>query len=425
MDLSRLLKIGHLKKAAIITFIGIIFSKFFAYVYRLIVARLGPTDYGTFSLGYAIYGFALIFAMLGLSQAVLRYIPYYRANKDTGNEHGTLKTSLVIMLVSSLLFSGLLFAFADYFANLFRTPDLALVIRFFAIALPFAALGMLLVSVLKAYKKVAQATLPQYYIEGIAKIILTALLLWLGYGLLGAIGGFISAVIIMFLAAAWLSRKYLFRKGAWVAKELLPYSVTLMFSGFLYYIIYYTDSLMVGYYKDAAQVGIYNVSLPTAGLLFIIPEAILVLFVPLMTEYYAKGNKAKFYDLYRKSFWYSLLFNLPVFLVLFFFSKIVIQLLFGSAYVPGALALSILSIGYFFRLVFMPHTRLLEVFKKQKVLLVITIIAALMNVAINFVLIPAYGIVGGAISTTITYVFIGLSTLWFSSKYVRIFVGKA
>lgn len=420
-----MIRLGHVKKAALFMFAGIIFSKFFSYIYRLIVSRLGPSDYGVFSLGYAIYGFALIFALLGLHDGVLRYVPFYRARKESGKEKGVLITAGITVLVVSVIIAALLYSLSGFFAEVFNAAGLGGVIKIFSIGLPFAALGIVFIWALKSYRAVKKAVIAQHYLEGLAKILLTVLLLYLGFGLLGAITGFVLAIFVMFGISLIFICKYIKKniKAELMFKELLPYSIPLMFSGFLYFIIYYTDSLMIGYFGDAAKVGVYNVALPTAGLLFIIPEAILVIFVPLMTEYFVKNNKNKFKELYRKSFWYSFLLNLPVFIVLLVFSRFIINILFGDAYVLGSTALSILAIGYFFRLMFMPNTKLLEVFKKQNVILAITIIAAIMNVIINYFLIPIYGIIGGAMATSITYVFIGATNFGFSRKYFKRFVG--
>jgi len=416
-------RIGFVKKAAIYTFMGIIFSKLFSYVFRLIVSRLGAEEYGTFSLGFAIYGFAIIFSMLGLHDGVLRYIPYFQFKGKRQEEKGTIKTAILGVLACSGIVSLLMFTFAGLFAKFFGNPGLILVIRTFSIALPFMAMSLVLIAALRSNKRVKEAVMAQYYADGFTKIMFAAILIYLGFGIFGAVSGFIfSSIIVLIIAYSFLRKQGKIFEGIFVFKQLLSYSVPLMFSGFLYFIIYYTDTLMLGYFKDTTQVGIYNIALPTAGLLFIMPEAIHALFVPLMTKYYVTGKKKKFESMYRKSFWFNFILNLPVFIALLFFSKQIIQILFGEEYILGSAALSILAIGYFFRLTFIPNSKLLEVFKKQNVILYITIIASIMNIILNYLLIPGYGMIGGAIATSTTYIFIGIATYVFSRDSYHKFV---
>ena len=63
-----------------------IVSKIFSYIYRFVIARLGPKDYGILSLGLAIIGILGVIASLGLNNGVIRYIALYHEKKQLGKE---------------------------------------------------------------------------------------------------------------------------------------------------------------------------------------------------------------------------------------------------------------------------------------------------------------------------------------------------
>ena len=60
-----------------IFFTGLVISKFFAYIYRLIAARFGTVDYGLVSIGITFYAVLAAISMLGLGEGVTRYVTYY------------------------------------------------------------------------------------------------------------------------------------------------------------------------------------------------------------------------------------------------------------------------------------------------------------------------------------------------------------
>ena len=72
--------------------------------------------------------------------------------------------------------------------------------------------------------------------------------------------------------------------------KILSYSLPLMLSGILISITTWTDTLMIGHFRQASEVGIYNAALPTAQLIYMIPYVFMVLFLPVLTELYAKGK---------------------------------------------------------------------------------------------------------------------------------------
>src|SRR3989344_5955598 len=285
------IKLGKLKKAAFLMLLGITFSKLCSYGFRLIASRLGTEVYGTLSLALALFGFVSIFGLLGLHEGVLRFVSYH--HKDKQKQQETIKTAILVSFLSSLLFAIILFLQAGFLEEMFSAPGLAEALRIFSFAIPFASFAWIFVYGLRSLERIKAAVFAQQFTEGASKITFTLIFIGLGMGLSGLILGYTLSVISVSIVSGiflYLSLTF-FTKGISSMQDLLDYSIPLMFTGFLYYIVYYTDTLMIGYFLDTTAVGIYNVALPTAAILFMIPEAILVLFVPLMTKHYADNNK--------------------------------------------------------------------------------------------------------------------------------------
>src|SRR3989344_5341213 len=107
---------GLLKNTVIIILFGIIFSKLAGYIYRLILSNLGPNDYGTFVLALSITLFLFIISKLGLDAGLQRYISFFDKTKRFGSIKKLVCYSYVIVIVSSVLTSLILFLLSPYLA---------------------------------------------------------------------------------------------------------------------------------------------------------------------------------------------------------------------------------------------------------------------------------------------------------------------
>ena len=104
----------------------------------------------------------------------------------------------------------------------------------------------------------------------------------------------------------------------------------------------------------------------------------------------------------------------PLFLLFIFFSKDFIFFLFGEEYVQAQYALRILCVGTFVNAFFGAVGILLQIHEKQNFIFKVHIIAAVLNVVLNLLLIPRYGIEGAAAATSTAMVF------WNVLYYVKV-----
>ena len=119
-----------------------------------------------------------------------------------------------------------------------------------------------------------------------------------------------------------------------------------------------------------------------------------------------------------------LLFNLPLFFLIAVFSKDILRILFGQAYVAGYSSLIILAVGFLFAHSVTTSKEVLIVYKKTKLVSKIILAAAITNVVLNFFLINIFGIIGAAIATSASFFVLGALMLNKSKKISNIFPFK-
>ncbi len=193
-----------------------------------------------------------------------------------------------------------------------------------------------------------------------------------------------------------------------VAVKLVEFSIPLMLTGILSYIMGWTDTLMLGHYFNSSVVGLYSTASPLAKFIPVFLSSAGFLFMPVATSFYTRGKLEelrRFYMIITRWVFIPTFLLFTLFLV---FPRATIGGLFGSRYTAAAPALQILTVGFTVQTLFGPNGLTLVTVGRTKANLIGNLIAAALNVTLNAVLIPIYGIKGAALATAVSYISINL-----------------
>jgi O-antigen/teichoic acid export membrane protein len=150
------------------------------------------------------------------------------------------------------------------------------------------------------------------------------------------------------------------------------------------------------------EVGLYNAALPTAALILLPHRAIGSLALSSFSELKERDSKSIQASMQTATRWvFSFVF--PTFLILLLFSEQALLILFGSQYGAASAALSVLAIGYLFDALAGRVGSFLQSEGYTQYILYNNIASLVLNLALNIVLIPVYGIIGAAIATASSY----------------------
>jgi len=378
-----------LAKFSFIVFIGLVISKLFTYFFRIIVARyFGPEVYGLFSLAFMIASWFIIFSTLGLSDGILKYIPFYRGKKEFEKIRYIFQFTLMILAITSLLAGMLLFFFSDFIAiSIFEDEGLSFFLKVFSLLIPFSALSYLLLYALKAYEKIKSYSFIANIFQNVAKVLILIIMIFLGFKIKSVAYSFLFGVFAM-LVVSYLVCKHqipqIFIKSKIkkqdkedVKKELFKYSLPLLFSAVATTIFFMIDSLSIGYFKTAAEVGFYNSVTPIALFLGFSPELFMQFFFPLINRFYATKKIDLVRELSKQVVKWIFLINLPISALIILFPGAFINLLFGSGYLVAETALVILTIASLISSIFVVSNTLIIMTGRSIVILIDTIVCSI------------------------------------------------
>jgi O-antigen/teichoic acid export membrane protein len=409
-------------------FIGAFIGRIFGYFTRIVLARfLGADYYGLLNLGLAVFGIATAIAALGLGSGVVRYVSYHKGRGEEGKIKGTIYSALKITLPVAFAFSFLLYLGSDWLAlHVFHDAALSPVLKIFSFAIPFTIVARDFISATIGFQDLKYNIYVHDISENALRLSAIVILLSLGFGIVGAAWGWcIATMTTPFLAFYFLEKRVFHflrtkKKPERMGKELLSFSWPLVFVGFSGLLLEWTDTLMLGYFCTSSEVGIYNAALPTARLIQTIPGIFAVIFMPVISELFARGRYEDIKHMYSIVTKWILSLVIPASLLMVLFAPAVLRVIFGTDYIGGASALVILTAGYLFFSFFGLTDPILGAYGQTKIIMSCIFLTATLNVILNMYLIPIYGIAGAALATSSSFAFWGIVQFLFVHRITKL-----
>lgn len=359
---------------------------------------LSPTDYGYTSI-YASWS-ALLCLFIGVQShgSINNARVKYNESEINGYLSSIMSVSILVFvfffLLSFLLekpLSNFLGFRRDIYILLFITSFFSFVISFYTAKLDsykevekscFLSLGFsittIIISLLFVYNCKTEKYIAKLYAQAIPCIV---------FGL------FILGSIYIKGRKVWNS-EYI--------KFCLIFSLPMVIHTLGHLIFSQSDRIMLQKMQDEAVVGIYGITYTLCNILNILVDSINVSWVPFYYDFKRK-NDEKTILLHSKR--YIKLISL-VFIGFHLLSYDVFKLLAPEVYWEGMTIIPLFVISFFFTFLYLFPVNYEFYNCKTKIIPVITFSVAIVNIIINYMLIPKYGFIGAAIGTTIAHVFL-------------------
>jgi len=409
--------VSEIARSAGIAWIGALVQNVLRYISGILITRtIGAGSYGTFWLAYTITNIAGIFARLGLDSGTLRFVALYNGQNDKSRIKGCIVSATIVTFLSSLALGTLLFLFSDLIGNsIFHEPGLVNLTRLLAITLLFSSLGHIWISGIWGLQVVRYKVYIDSFAQPLLRLIILIALFLAGWRLLGVIVATLTSSIVgCFMALCLLLRLFPFHKKTLRAtfehRELIKYSVPLLFTSVLLFVVQWVDVLMIGYFLPAADVGIYSVASKIAMMITLVLTTFNIAFAPIISELYGKREMRRMEELFKTTTRWIFSLSFPIFLLITLFAKPIMSI-FGASFSAGAICLVFLGIGRLIDAAVGAAGYVLIMTGRPKIGMINCAITAIMNIALNYVFIARYGISGAAIATGISIAFINLLQL--------------
>ncbi|AGB02449.1 membrane protein involved in the export of O-antigen and teichoic acid [Methanoregula formicica SMSP] len=392
-------------------FISIITASLAHFILRIIFGReLGPEGLGIYTLAFTIYLFGMQFAAFGIGSALTKYVAEFIDNTTTVRNY--VSSGLTSSIITGTLMCIILFIFAPFIAiSFFKVPELVGLLHLIAISLPFIAIQKAVLGTLNGFRKMHLYAFLNVIQNVTILVTSTILVLFFDRGITGAVIGFVAPTIVIGILSPILIREYLQTSFFWIYSALRDttfFGFYIVLGDSVSFLNTQMSIILMGYFLSPSDVGIYAVAAILAQILVLIPGAIQTVTNPVIASLYGKGDiegvRRVFYSTLKKSF----LLTAGSAIVIAVFGPYVIILLFGDIFLASYIPLLILLSGYAIGASFAAVGTTLSSIGKVQVSFYVGVVGLVINIIINLLLIPIFGIVGAAMATSATIIIIFL-----------------
>ncbi len=378
------------------------------YLFRFTLARHYSVDqYGLFFSILALFFLFNTIKDLGIGNALIITLPRLWLKKKWDTIRSYLAVTYFFKLTFALVLAIVFWALAPFLStHLFKTLEATFLLRTMAVVFFLSANEDIFISAFLGFQKYAYFAC----IELFKKILLLLFLfVFLNYGFHAPVLAYLAMAIVLpftlfpFLFKTFPFTRYTGTPSLTHLKVLLLLGLPFVFNTLTYSVISYFDTLLLTGLRTLHEVGLYNAALPTAMAVLYFIYAFDSVIQPLSAELYHSKKKEKLtigLELLHK---YLLICLVPIVITFIVYAPTLLQLLYGAEYSVASTSLQILMIGVLFYAIALMNLSVLSGIGQPKQVAKVMLWAAVSNVVLNLFLIPLFGILGAAFTTTLSY----------------------
>ena len=324
-------EIGQIARGAGVGLGGNVVYYAVSYLFGILVARqIGAESFGLYTLGSTATTLVTRFTVFGLDRGLMRFASISRGEKSGGTLRRLVILALSMGTVAGLLGASLFWIAPKSVLTFLRwtdKPELAPLLRAFAIAIPTMTITGIAIAGTQAFRTMRYRALVVNVVQPLVRLtIALGLIAVVGATAMAPTLGFVAAQVVGALLALfflWRLVRSVSEQGSILpgtGRQLTRFSVPLMAVNVFEYLNGRTEILVLGIFLAADAVGIFNAASRLAGLGLIVLTAFNAIFSPVISDLHHRGELKRLDVLYKLVTRWVVLAAMPI---------LVIQLIFA------------------------------------------------------------------------------------------------
>jgi O-antigen/teichoic acid export membrane protein len=360
---------------------------------------LTPDDYGKFAV---VTLFATIVALIldfGQRTAFFRF--YFESDNPDARRRLTGTVLLFLLPAAAAILLPLILFFDRLAPSLVRDTSLAPLIQIALIGTFFDVGSAIPFAIFRAKQYAAKYAALSFIRFAISVALNITAIVVLHWGVVGLVyANLITSALFFLICLVLTTRDIEWTIDSSLLKQLLRFGLPLIPAGLAYWALNLSDRFFLQKYADLSQVGLYAVSYSIAAVLHMIMGWFNTAYAPYCYSI-AKDPGAR--TVYARVMLYSLTLLTLVGLSLSIFAREALTLLTPPAYHAAAGVVPLIILAYLFYEVYYLFSFGFDLTKKTGYAPFMVGAAALVNLCLNLILIPRFGMLGAAIATVVSY----------------------
>jgi stage V sporulation protein B len=358
---------------------------------------LGPEQYGEFGVIMSLLTVLEVLLARGLRDSVTKYTAEFPEKSMAIKKRG---------LIIGAFFGGLVFVFffaaSKLVATAFRDVHLTRSLQISALIIPLLTLYSVLIGHLSGKRLFGKRALIMN-VQSLGKVAGVYALALMGFGLQGAVSGYVISYALALLAAFYFSREPRPGPGDFPAVKLILFALPLVgFSIFMSVLLNMDMFFVKALIREGQAAGFYAAALALTRPPFFVSYAFAVTLLPLISQLTSLNRLREASRYISKSLRYLLILLAPLAFFTIGLAGPVIQLVYSPRYLPAARPLGILICGVTFLTFFSVLTAVINGSGRPRTSMALVCAILPLDFLLNLLLIPRFGLSGAAAATTAT-----------------------
>jgi len=384
----------------------------------ILTKTLGTSDYGIWAQILVTVSLLQPFIHLGLGNATVRFLSS-RGKREIGQ--GVL-TALSVALLTSMIAALAVFLLSDFLAiTLLGSESAAAAIRLGSLLIILEALSAIALGSFRIFgqiKRYSIIILSQTALE----IGLVAFFVLSGYGILGAIISLLITRGIILLITLYLiiSHAGFAFPDFSLLRPYLVYGLPLVPTAIFALVVSSSDRYVIGSFMGAASVGIYSAAYGIGNVISMFLGYIAYILSPTIFSSYDKGRIAEVKTYLSYSWKYLLMFSIPSAFGLSILAEPLLGSLTTVEFISaGRFIIPLVALSMIFYGVYAIFGEVVRLFKRTRIFPIVFGTAAALNLGLNILLVPHWGIMAAAITTLVAYAMVAVIMYYQAGKYLK------
>ncbi|MET3507665.1 putative polysaccharide biosynthesis protein [Halalkalibacter oceani] len=424
-------------KGAIWLTIATFISKVLGSAFRIPLQNIaGDEVLGIFTAVYPVYMSVLIITVAGIPLAISKLISTARGEGRTDDIYFIYRTATILGLVFGVVSFALMFTFAETIAMQLGGPLVTYSVMVVSLALIFAPYMAVYRGFFQGFEDMMPTAISQVLEQLVRVLLILVAAVYLtaqaysidivaGGVMIGSAVGVVLALIylkIIFAKSKLLPKKraaYNWSQFKRWSKRILIVSLPICFGALTMALLNVVDSLTVprqlgamGHTSEEITrlYGIYGRGQALVQVAVVFASALILPLIPAITKALTEQRQADASALMTKATTFTHLTSWPVAAGMTAVTIPMNVVLFGDAL--GSEVIFVLSISALFTSFTVLSTGMLQGANRERAAAVIVLIFSIVKVVLNLLLVTRFGVLGAAVSTLVTYIFITIVNLF-------------
>jgi O-antigen/teichoic acid export membrane protein len=368
-------------------------SAIFGYIALYFATRfIGSVNYGIVAFALSFVGIFTFVTDLGFGSAHTKKVSEGKDLQSCLSVFLLVRMFLIVIFVALVL--GAMFVWEIVLGQGYEYPETHMIILIVLLYYIQISITSVFTSTFLAQRDVLRSQTITLFDVG-SRAITTLVVVAFGFGLVGlactyVAEGAISLAVALLLARKRLPRIRLAAIREPIFREYLGFAAPLALASIISPIAMYLDKVLIQYSTNAVETGIYYGSQSLLSFYLALGAIVSWMIYPAISEISIQRNgKEKILKITSSTLRYFLLLTMPIMLFLIIFSKEILSIFLSAAFEPGAIAFSILAIGYTMGLLMSPFGSQMLGMGMSKLYAKYALIAIAINIILDILLIPS------------------------------------